>query len=192
MSSYFCFYVLSSYLFSVLFFVIIVLISCCYFTDWTLMILLTYPIIQNQITNQINKYNHNTITIQRYYFSILMLLHSSCCIIVVKKDNKRKYKRNKGKGTSSQNSGRERRIFLFVFLSLSHHCRSPRSRSIDNFFNYPFILPLYPLIIPLYYPFYNNITPFFLLLYIINMRVEKSGVSFTYCFELKTMILRQD
>ena len=47
-------------------------------------------------------------------------------------------------------------------------------------------------VIPLYYPFYNNITPFFLLLYIINMRVEKSGVSFTYCFELKTMILRQD
>ena len=54
------------------------------------------------------------------------------------------------------------------------------------------IILLYPLIIPLYYPFYNNIIPLFLLLYIINMRVEKSGVPFTYCFELKTMILRQD
>ena len=47
----------------------------------------------------------------------------------------------------------------------------PRSRSIDN----SLIILLYPLIIPLYYPFYNNIIPLFLLLYIINMRVEKSG-----------------
>ena len=124
MSSYFCFYVLSSYLFSVLFFVIIVLISCCYFTDWTLMILLTYPIIQNQITNQINKYNHNTTIL---FFNpdatSFFLLYYCGKKRTIKGDNKRKYKRNKGKGTSSQNSGRERRIFLFVFLSLSHHCR---------------------------------------------------------------------
>lgn len=52
----------------------------------------------------------------------------------------------------------------------------------------PFISPYYPLVLPFLQQYY----PLFLLLYIINMRVEKSGVSFTYCFELKTMILRQD
>ena len=116
LSSYFCFYVLSSYLFSVLFFVIIVLISCCYFTDWTLMILLTYPIIQNQITNQINKYNHNTTIL---FFNpdatSFFLLYYCGKKRTIKGDNKRKYKRNKGKGTSSQNSGRERGFFFLFF-----------------------------------------------------------------------------
>ncbi len=116
LSSYFCFYVLSSYLFSVLFFVIIVLISCCYFTDWTLMILLTYPIIQNQITNQINKYNHNTTIL---FFNpdatSFFLLYYCGKKRTIKGDNKRKYKRNKGKGTSSQNSGRGEEDFSFCF-----------------------------------------------------------------------------
>ena len=62
--------------------------------------------------------------------------------------------------------------FFFLFYHLKTSPLSiPRSRSIDN----SLIILLYPLIIPLYYPFYNNIIPLFLLLYIINMRVEKSG-----------------
>ena len=56
-----------------------------------------------------------------------------------------------------------------------HHCRSPRSRSIDNFLIILLFSHYFTFVIPLYYPFYNNIIPFFLLLYIINMRVEKSG-----------------
>ena len=131
------------------------------------MILLTYPIIQNQITNQINKYNHNTTIL---FFNpdatSFFLLYYCGKKRTIKGDNKRKYKRNKGKGTSSQNSGRVRRIFLFVFLSPSHHCRLPRSRSIDNFFNYPFILPLFHLCHPFVLPFLQQYyPPFFISLY---------------------------
>ena len=81
----------------------------------------------------------------------------------------------------------ERGGFFFLFYNPPHFTTVDH-REAGLLIN--FLLPFYyPLIIPLYYPFYNNIIPLFLLLYIINMRVEKSGVSFTYCFELKTMIL---
>lgn len=127
------------------------------------MILLTYPIIQNQITNQINKYNHNTTIL---FFNpdatSFFLLYYCGKKRTIKGDNKRKYKRNKGKGTSSQNSGRERRIFLFVFHSPSHHCRLPRSRSIDNSLVIPFISPYYPPCITL---FTTILPPFFTSLY---------------------------
>ena len=82
----------------------------------------------------------------------------------------------------------ERGGFFFLFYHHSSPLSIPRSRSIDNSLVIPFISPYYPIVLPFLQQYY----PFFLLLYIINMRVEKSGVSFTYCFELKTMILRQD
>lgn len=148
------------------------------------MIFFIYPILQNQIINQINKYNYNTLILFFNPDAISFFLLYYCGF---KRITKRKYKRNKGKVLRPKNSGRERRIFSF-----SHHCRSPRSRSIDNFLIILLFSHYFTFVIPLYYPFYNNIIPLFLLLYIINMRVEKSGVSFTYCFELKTMILRQD
>lgn len=75
------------------------------------MILFTYPILRNQIINQTNKYNYNTTII----FFNPDATHSLLYYCGFKKDNKR----NKGKeGTSSQNSGRERRIFLFVLSPL--------------------------------------------------------------------------
>ena len=77
------------------------------------MIFFIYPILQNQIINQINKYNYNTLILFFNPDAISFFLLYYCGF---KKDNKR----NKGKeGTSSQNSGRERRIFLFV-LSPPH------------------------------------------------------------------------
>ena len=145
------------------------------------------------ITNQINKYNHNTTIL---FFNpdatSFFLLYYCGKKRTIKGDNKRKYKRNKGKGTSSQNSGRERRIFLFVFHSLLTTVDYREAGLLITFLIILLFSHYFTFVIPLYYPFYNNIIPLFLFLYIINMRVEKSGVSFTYCFELKTMILRQD
>lgn len=73
-----------------------------------------------------NKYNYNTTIIffnpDATSFPVVLLLLKR----ITKGDNKgntkeiqRKYKRNKGKGTSPQNSGRERRIFLFVLSPLN-------------------------------------------------------------------------
>ena len=78
------------------------------------MILLTYPIIQNQITNQINKYNHNTTII--FFNPAATSFPVIYCGFkrIIKGDNKR----NKGKeGTSSQNSGR---VGGFFFLFYHH------------------------------------------------------------------------
>ena len=120
------------------------------------MIFFIYPILQNQIINQINKYNYNTLILFFNPDAISFFLLYYCGF---KKDNKR----NKGKeGTSSQNSGRERRIFLFVLSPPTSPLSIPRSRSIDNSLVIPFISPYYPPCITL---FTTILPPFFTSLY---------------------------
>ena len=145
------------------------------------MILFTYPTLRNQIINQTNKYNYNT--------TIIFFNPAATSFPVIYCGFKRIIKGIKEKRVLRPKTVVERGGFFFLFYHL--HFTTVDYREAGLLINSLIIL-LYPLIIPLYYPFYNNIIPLFLLLYIINMRVEKSGVSFTYCFELKTMILRQD
>ena len=69
----------------------------------------------------------------------------------------------------------ERRIFFFCFItSKLHHCRYREAGLLINF-----LLPFYyPIISPLYYPLLPTLIQYytsFLLLYIINMRVEKKA-----------------
>ena len=145
------FSVLSSYLFLVLLFYWLNLDDIFYLSN------ITKP---NYKSNQQIQLQYTDTIFQSWCYFILpvVLLWLKRTI---KGDNRRKYKRNKGKGTSSQNSGREEDFFFF-----SHHCRSPRSRSIDNFLIILLFSHYFTFVIPLYYPFYNNIIPLFLLLYI--------------------------
>ena len=106
------------------------------------MILFTYPILRNQIINQTNKYNYNT--------TIIFFNPDATSFTVIYCGFKRIIKGIKEKRVlRPKNSGRERRIFLFV---LSPHFTTVDYREAGLLIN--FLLPFYyPIISPLYYPF---------------------------------------
>ena len=119
------------------------------------MIFFIYPILQNQIINQINKYNYNT--------TIIFFNPDATSFTVIYCGFKRIIKGIKEKRVLRPKTVVEREGFSFCFItSKLHHCRYREAGLLINSLVIPFISPYYPPCITL---FTTILPPFFTSLY---------------------------